>query len=129
MLREKFGQVPDLPAPSGEASFSYALPFSPEKDLYLTSVERMFANSPNPEKPSFRSAPLDSKVYRYVVLGHTHEDLQESVGTVANATYFNTGSWISRIDSAGDPVFRRRYLSILQDAGGRMTDRFGLFPD
>src|ERR1035437_379357 len=46
---------------------------------------------------------------------------------LGNATYSNTGSWISRIDSSGNRIFRRRYLAIQQDAAGRVSERFDLF--
>ena len=127
LLREKFGHVPDLPVPSTAVPSLYGRSFLEEKDTYLTSVEGMFANSPYPQPPSFRSQALDQNIYRYVVLGHTHWDKQESIRTVAKATYFNTGSWISRVDNSGAPLFRRYYLAILQGAEGRIQERFEPF--
>lgn len=127
LLREKFDQVPELPPPSETVTFSYVQPFALEKDPYLAFVERMFTNSPDPQKPSLRSALLEPETYHYIVLGHTHEDKTERVNTVGNATYFNTGSWISRIDSSGNPVFRRTYLAIEQDAAGNVSERLDQF--
>jgi len=126
-LQNKFGIVPDLPPPSHAVPFTYAPSYFLGKNPYLDSVERMFASARNPVKPCFRATPLDPGAYRYVVLGHTHEDKREGIATVGGATYFNTGSWISRIDAAGSPVFRRYYLAIFQDASGSLSEKFEPF--
>ncbi len=127
LLQEKMGTVPDLPPPSSAVTFQYTSTYFLTKDPYLEAVERMFANTPHAAAPCFRSAPLEPATYRYVVLGHTHDDKHENIATVAGATYFNTGSWISRIDATGSPVYRRYYLAIFQDESGTVSEKFEPF--
>jgi hypothetical protein len=127
LLQDKFGTVPDLPTSSHAAPFAYAPTYFLGKDPHLEAVEGMFTNAPISGLPCFRSAPLQPGTYHYVVLGHTHENKRERIATVGEATYFNTGSWISRIDAAGSPVFRRYYLAVFQDDSGSLSEKFEPF--
>jgi UDP-2,3-diacylglucosamine pyrophosphatase LpxH len=81
--RARGGEVPPTgPVPGGR---SETFAFGPPEDVGW--AERLYAKA-----PALRSAPLDRKVHRSVLFGHTHRARVAAIGGGRN-TYLNTGSW------------------------------------
>jgi predicted phosphodiesterase len=87
-------------------------------DKYVTAVAGMFgpANEP-PETPLMRGTALNPGAYKYVLLGHTHDDKQVDLKDLG-ATYFNTGSWSVQRDAHGKKASRLCYVIIQKDSAG-----------
>lgn len=120
----KLGIPPDPPTLPRMSNFATATAFAAQRDPCLEAVEKMFAGSPKTVKPCFRATPLDRSVYRYVVLGHTHEKQRLEIAGVDHAKYINTGSWIARMTASGSPISQRYYLAISQDDSGVISEKF-----
>jgi endonuclease G len=97
-------------------------------DRYVTAAEGMFApDGELPETKFLRGTALSRDFYQYVVMGHTHEDKDETLGD-SNVKYFNTGSWSVRKDAKGRNKSRLCFVLVQKELDGSVRAKRDLWP-
>lgn len=91
-----------------------------EQDACISAVRGMFAarNGTARFRP-LKGGILSPEVYKFVILGHTHEEKTEDLSDL-NVTYFNTGSWSLHSDDEGNNVSRYCYVTIQRSSSGHI---------
>jgi len=90
-------------------------------DPYLTAVEEMFAiPGEEPKRKPLKGGALSKATYKYVLLGHTHEDKEELLNALG-VTYYNTGSWTVNRDAAGNNASKLCFVTIQKPTGGPVS--------
>ncbi len=126
ILAEKFhGEPFKVPEPSAEMRQLEFL----SSDSYVSAVKGMYGpDGPPNGTPCARAAKggfLKPDVHRFVLLGHTHEEKEETFSNL-DVTYFNTGSWTVHRDPYGNNTSRLCYVVFQKNSSGRVigTQKF-----
>ena len=117
ILKDKFkGQPPSVPQPH-----PVPMEFGIMPDRYVTAVAGMFAPAgEQPKTPLMKGDALTEGIYKYVLLGHTHDDKKQKLKGL-DVTYFNTGTWSVQRDEGGKKKSRLCYVLIQKHADGSVT--------
>ena len=114
---ETFRALPAVGPPSAPADAVEPYGVAGGRDRYLSAIQVMFADHDNPKHPYFRARPLEPESYDYVIFGHTHEKRQDAIPHQQGKIYFNTGTWVTRVDPRGEPAYCRTYVRLERGDG------------
>jgi hypothetical protein len=125
ILDKKFrGQPPAVP----QGLVAPEAPFGLWPDPYATAVEGMFAPTGQPpETEPLKGSALSEDTYRYILMGHTHKEKEETVGD-AGVKYFNTGSWTVRRNAAGDNESHLCFVIVQKEHDGSVDAKQDCWP-
>jgi predicted phosphodiesterase len=80
-----------------------------------------------PFKMPLKGTALTKDKYRFVIFGHTHDDLSKDLPGLGVA-YFNTGSWTVSLTADNDNVSRLCYVIVRRDVAGSVLAEQRLWP-
>lgn len=118
VLREKSGsQPPAIPAERALGAVEFGLFADPQ----VRAVAGMFSDDGQASAVvPLRGKALDPAGYDYVLFGHTHEEKSAAIST-HRATYYNTGTWKARYDTAGRNASRLCFVEVSRDESGAVA--------